>query len=105
MSQKKRKSRKKNIVIALLVLIFAAYAIVSLSVSGVRIAQEREQIAYLEAQKEQLETQGKEYDRMTEEYDKQVQNGEVIDYAEKVAREKLGLVPPDERVWIDVAGQ
>ncbi|MBQ7036007.1 MAG: septum formation initiator family protein [Clostridia bacterium] len=100
MNKRKRQGkpkRKLNIRVCLIV-VFAAYLsytlcgqLVSLRQSAVRVSQLEAEIAEAEGRLAEVQ----DLDRISKS----------DAYIEKVAREKLGLVQPDETVFVDVSGR
>ena len=65
----------------------------------VNIAIQLNTYVALKAQKEDLESQIEEENRKKEEYNNQMEYYSTDEYIEKIAREQLGLVMPDEIVF------
>ncbi|MGI6030428.1 MAG: FtsB family cell division protein [Eubacteriales bacterium] len=70
---------------------YAAYTLVTL---GIAITKKENEILELQ---EQIEMQKIENEELTD----MVENGVSQDYIEKIAREKLGLAYPNERIFVD----
>lgn len=89
----KRKAKKVKI-LKLALLVFSVYVVVSFVVVQVDISARRET---LEAAQNELKQQ--EY--LNKEIMSILNSGENSDYIMKIAREKLGFVFPEERVFVD----
>ncbi len=94
----KARKKSRNIVLIIAVLFFLGYAVVSLVMSQMSINQKKEENAQLQAQIEQEKLE-------IEELDYLLRSGGDQDYIERVAREKLGYISPNERVFIDISGK
>lgn len=73
---------------------FFVYVAVSFTVMQVDIAKRRDSL-------EAVRAEAKEQTYINQEITNILNSGENADYIMKIAREKLGLVLPDERVFID----
>lgn len=89
----KRKAKKVKI-LKLALLAFFVYAIVSFVMMQIDIAKRRENVALA---KEQL----KEQQYLNKEIMSIIDSGQNDEYIMKIAREKLGFVFPEERVFVD----
>ncbi|WRS28234.1 septum formation initiator family protein [Oscillospiraceae bacterium MB08-C2-2] len=95
MAQKKKQT--KNLIVRLMLLAFVIYASVVLIDMQVSVGQRKKELAQLQVQYEQQRIANKELER-------QLAIGDDKDYIERVARDKLDYVAPEERVFIDVSG-
>ena len=94
LKKKKRKLIKKKSVlyiIGAIVIIYFVYILISQQVS---IGSKNKEIKALQSEIDQASAE-------TEKLQKQVDNLQDPEYIEKIAREKLGLVRPNERVYVD----
>lgn len=89
----KRKAKKVKI-LKLALLAFFVYAIVSFVMMQIDIANRRENVAFA---KEKL----KEQQYLNKEIMSIIDSGQNDEYIMKIAREKLGFVFPEERVFVD----
>ena len=95
----KTRNRKKikRIVVAVALFVFTAYVAISLAFIGNDIKQKHQETIQLQNQIVDTET-------INQELQELIDNGADADYIIKIAREKLGLVFPDERVYVDISG-
>ena len=91
------KKRKRRIVVIVAVIAITIYV----GISMVFITN-----AYREKSQEiqQVQQQIDEQTVLNQEYQAMIDQGVDDEYIQKLAREKLGLVYPDERVYIDMGG-
>ncbi len=92
----KVKFNVKRLVLSVLALGFAVYFLCTVVTQQSTLSRKNDEITALN---EQIEAADRETDRLQEEYDS-VSDPE---YLERMAREKLGLVLPNERVYIDLS--
>ena len=102
MASKRRKKnekpkQKKNLMLKVCIFAFVAYAAVLLINMQVNLAGRKQQLAELQIRHEVRRIANKELERRLKE-------GEDQEYIERIAREKLDYVAPDERVYIDISG-
>ena len=98
MAAKTRNRKKiKRIVVAVALFVFTAYVAISLAFIGNDIKQKHQETIQLQNQIVDTET-------INQELQELIDNGADADYIIKIAREKLGLVFPDERVYVDISG-
>ncbi len=96
-NRKKVPRRKFNIkklvaiMVAAVVVFYFAYTLITQQIS---ISKKNEEIKALESQVQEAENES---DRLQGE----IENLQDPEYIEKIAREKLGLVRPNERVFVD----
>ncbi len=95
-AKKQRKLKIKNIVLFLAVAVFLVYAVISLSIAYSSISEKKNNIAQLQSEYAEEEAKSDEYDYLLE-------NKNYEEYAESAARD-AGYVEPDERVFVDIAG-
>lgn len=93
---KKGKLKGKIIIVGLLV--FTIYVVVSCFTVLSSIRDKKYETASLQQQIQEKEEMNKELQEVLD-------NGIDQDYVIKRAREKLGLVFPDERVYVDISGK
>jgi len=89
-----KKKAKRSLIFKLAFAVFFIYVAVSFTVMQVDIARRRDSL-------EAVRTEVKEQTYINQELTNLLNSGENADYIMKIAREKLGLVLPDERVFID----
>lgn len=94
---KKKSKKKRSIILILAVLVFTVYA------AGVLIHNQFE-IAEQNRQKAAIESQVADEKVKNEELKDQLRSDGDKEYIARMAREKLGYVYPDERVYVDDAG-
>ncbi len=91
---KKRKRRIVVIVAMIAVTIYVGISLVYITNSYREKSQEIQEI------QQQIDEQTV----LNQEYQEMIDQGVDDEYIEKLAQEKLGLVYPDERVYIDIGG-
>lgn len=100
MEPAKKPKKRRNIIIGACFGVFIVYAVVTLISQQVQINQKRTELSELE-------------DKIVIQ---EVKNGEIEDvynsddreneeYIKKIARDELGYAEPDERVFINIAGE
>ena len=87
MASKSKARGLKGIIVAVALLVFTIYVVISLILIGNDIKAKRQETVELQAQIVDL-----------------IDNGADAEYIIKIAKEKLGLVYPDERVYVDISG-
>ncbi|MBR5152587.1 MAG: septum formation initiator family protein [Clostridia bacterium] len=97
--QKTAKNEKKNknpwkFFISFVVILFALYFVYIIIWQQISLTRKGNQIDELQAEIEQATAQ-------TEKLEQELENLNDPAYLEKIAREKLGLVRPNERVFVD----
>ncbi len=97
MAAKKKAKNVKAIVVAVALLVFTVYVVISLVVIGNDIKEKHQKTLELQAQIVDTKTINKELQEL-------IDNGADAEYIIKVAKEKLGLISPDERVYVDISG-
>lgn len=90
----KRKLNLKKFTIAILVVLFAVYFIYIMIWQQITITRKNREI---DALSEKIETAN----AQTEKLEAELENLNDPEYLEKIAREKLGLIRPNERVFVD----
>jgi cell division protein FtsL len=93
----KAKKSKVNRIVNVAIIALICYVAGSLLVLQADISSYRRQLASLETQCEEQQIRNDEMDSL-------IQRGSDFDYIVKMAREKLGLIFPEERVFYDAAG-
>ena len=91
---KKRKRRIVVIVAVIAITIYVGISMVFITNSYREKSQEIQQV------QQQIDEQAV----LNQEYQAMIDQGVDDEYIQKLAREKLGLVYPDERVYIDMGG-
>ncbi len=94
-TKKKAKLNPKRFAVAMIVIIFAVYFIYVMIWQQVMLSRKNKEIDALEEQITAATQQA-------EELEKELENLNDPEYLERIAREKLGLVRPNERVFVDV---
>ena len=95
---KKQKARKRRgIFLKLLLAAFLCYGLTSLVMLQMDLAQKNEELDVIN--KKIVSQQ-----QTNEELKTMLGQSDYSEYIERIAREKLGYVYPDERVFIDVSG-
>ncbi len=95
----KRKGKKfTKLLIRLPLFVFAISIVVSLVSRQVDIINKKQQLSEVSQQVKQLEQKNRELQGILD-----MEEDEA--YYERMAREKLGLIYPDERVYIDMSGK
>lgn len=96
----KKPKKKRNVIFGVLIVLFAAYAVVTLISQQVQINQKQSELSEIENKSliedfkiEEIKNVYKSSDEENEEYIK------------KIARDELGYAEPDERVFINIAGE
>ncbi|WP_077534483.1 FtsB family cell division protein [Massiliimalia massiliensis] len=97
MASKSKARGLKGIIVAVALLVFTIYVVISLILIGNDIKAKRQETVELQAQIVDKETINKELQDL-------IDNGADAEYIIKIAKEKLGLVYPDERVYVDISG-
>ena len=97
MASKSKARGLKGIIVAVALLVFTIYVVISLILIGNDIKAKRQDTVELQAQIVDKETINKELQDL-------IDNGADAEYIIKIAKEKLGLVYPDERVYVDISG-
>lgn len=95
--QGKIKKPRKSILFRLCILAFIVYAVVTLLDMQVVLAERRQEVVELQQKLEVQRVANKELER-------QLATGADEEYIEKVARDQLDYVYPDEQVFIDISG-
>ncbi len=90
----KPKLNKKKFVLAMVVIFFVIYFVYTMIWQQMMLSKKNRQIEQLQQEIQQATAQ-------TEKLEKELSNLNDPDYLEKIAREKLGLVLPNERVFVD----
>lgn len=92
----KRKIKKVKI-LKFALAVFFVYVVVSFVILQVDISNRRNELAIAEVEL-------KEQQYLSKEIKSILDSGENSEYITRIAREKLGFVFPDERVFIDISG-
>ena len=96
-SAPEKKRNPKNLIFRICIFVFVAYAVVLLIDMQINLAQRRRQLVELEQRVEIQRIANKELER-------QLSQGTDEQYIERIAREMLGFINPDETVYIDISG-
>ena len=96
----KKPKKKRNIVFGVLLGVFAAYAVVTLISQQVQINQKQSELSELE---DKILIQDVKNGEVEEVYNSDDKENE--EYIRRIAREELGYAEPDERVFINIAGE
>ena len=93
----KAKNNKVNRIVNVAMVALIGYVVVSLFILQADISSYRRQPSSLEAQCVEQELENQELDSLLEE-------GTDFDYIVRMARQKLGLVFPEEHIFYDASG-
>lgn len=93
----RKKTSRKNLIFRICIFAFVAYAAVLLIDLQVTLASRKQELAELQQKYEEKRIANKELEL-------QLQQGMDEEYVERIAREKLDYVAPDEKVYIDISG-
>ena len=96
----KKPKKKRNIIFGVLLVLFAAYAVVTLISQQVQINQKQSELSELEYKIIIQEVKHGEVEQVYNSSDKENE-----EYIKKIARDELGYAEPDERVFINIAGE
>lgn len=96
----KKTKKKRNIIFGVLLVLFAAYAVVTLISQQVQINQKQSELSELEDKIIIQEVKNGEVEQVYNSSDKENE-----EYIKKIARDELGYAEPDERVFINIAGE
>ncbi len=91
------KRRRKSIILRLTLLAFSIYTIISMSRMEMELVEARRQLTDIENQKTEQELKNQELLQLLE-------NGSEKDFIERAARDRLGYVYADEKVYTDMSG-
>lgn len=91
------KKRKRRIVVIVAVIAITIYVGISMVFITNSYREKNQEI-------QQIQQQIDEQTVLNQEYQEMIDQGVDDEYIQKLAREKLGLVYPDERVYIDMGG-
>lgn len=91
------KKRKRRIVVIVAVIAITIYVGISMVFITNSYREKNQEI-------QQVQQQIDERTVLNQEYQEMIDQGVDDEYIQKLAREKLGLVYPDERVYIDMGG-
>ena len=91
------KKRKRRIVVIVAVIAITIYVGISMVFITNSYREKNQEI-------QQVQQQIYEQTVLNQEYQEMIDQGVDDEYIQKLAREKLGLVYPDERVYIDMGG-
>lgn len=91
------KKRKRRIVVIVAVIAVTIYVGISMVFITNSYREKNQEI-------QQVQQQIDEQTVLNQEYQEMIDQGVDDEYIQKLAREKLGLVYPDERVYIDMGG-
>lgn len=94
---KASKKRKRSIILELAVVVVAVYFVASYVQIQVQINEASQKCDEVSAACDEQQMKNKELQRLLD-------SGSEEEYIERVAREQLGYVKPDEKVFYDVAG-
>lgn len=100
METTKKPKKKRNIIFGVLLVLFAAYAVVTLISQQVQINQKQSELSELEDKIIIQEVKNGEVEQVYNSSDKENE-----EYIKKIARDELGYAEPDERVFINIAGE
>lgn len=95
MAKRKRKKQKHSFILSLALLLAVGYFVISFVSTQLDIREKEKEAAALQ---EHITQQVAENERLQAVVD----GGDESEYIERVAREKLGYVMPDEKVYYDI---
>ncbi len=93
-----KRRKKKNLLLRVLCIIVVCYFSVNLIDNYNTILAKRRELALLKEGCEEQELANQELERLLSMSDSK-------EYIERIARDKLGFVYPDEKIFIDVSGK
>lgn len=96
----KKPKKKRNIIFGVILGLFAAYAVVTLISQQIQINQKQSELSELEDKILIQEVKNGEVEAV---YNSDEDKNE--EYIKKIARDQLGYAEPDERVFINIAGE
>ena len=96
----KKPKKKRNVIFGVLIVLFAAYAVVTLISQQIQINQKQSELSELEDKIIIQEVKNGEVEQVYNSSDKENE-----EYIKKIARDELGYAEPDERVFINIAGE
>ena len=95
--KKPKTKKRRSIFLRVLLVAFLCYAVGSFVQLQAELSDRNNQLNELNAKIDQQQQTNKEYDTMLKE-------DNYSQYIAKIAREKLGYIYPDERIFVDVSG-
>lgn len=95
MKAKKRKPQKHSFILTLALLLAAGYFVIGFISTQLEIREKEKEAAAVRTQVEQQQAENARLQAV-------VDGGDESEYMERVAREKLGYVMPDEKVYYDI---
>ena len=95
--QRPKKSKSGSLILRVCVFAFVVYAMVHLIDMQINMVSRRQQLVELEQRVETQRIANRELER-------QLAQGMDERYIERIARERLGFVAPNETVYIDISG-
>lgn len=93
----KRKKSRKSVILRICIIAFTFYAAVMLVDMQVTLSERRQDLDELKQAYENQRLENKELERQL---DMEMDD----EYIERIARDKLDYVYPDERVFVDISG-
>ena len=97
---KAKKKPLSRFILRVLLAVFAVYAALTLVDAQVRLAERRQELGVLEARHEIHRLENRELERRL-----QFASDMTREEIERIAREQLDFVAPDQRVFIDISGR
>lgn len=99
MSRKKGTEKAlSKLIVRLTVFAFLIYSVVMVTSKQLELKEKKQQLAELSAKCTEQKLENDELERI-------FSSGDDLSYIEKIAREKLGYVYPDETVYLDISGK
>ena len=92
-----QKSGRKSLILRVCIFAFVVYSMVHLIDIQINMASRRRQLVELEQRVEAQRIANRELER-------QLAQGMDEQYIERIARERLGFIAPNETVYIDISG-
>jgi cell division protein FtsB len=96
----KPKKKPLSFIIGIGLTVFVVYASITLVNAQVRLAERKQELELLQARHEVIRLEGRELDRRLA-----MANDMTHEDIERIAREQLDYVAPDQRVFIDISGR
>lgn len=97
-ARQEKKHRLSTLALCIGFAVLGVYLVLSLISTQVEIVAKRQQLANVQALVDEQQAQNTELQRTMEAEDEEA-------YIERIAREKLGYVSPEEQVYVDMSGK
>lgn len=93
----KTKKAKQMLIFRLAIIAFSAYVLISFITVQLDVSKQKKELAAI-----QLQIKEEKY--VKEEFEELINSGVSKEYIMKIAREKLGYVFPDEKIFVEING-